>query len=111
MARKAKAKPSRKTGVKTAKPKFVESELKPGELRKLNALRNSVGKKIGEKAFDEWLKTQGTEKDNTPEDKDAALIAETLVKLIDDGKLRIPRGGYLVTRGRGRVVVTRAKNG
>jgi hypothetical protein len=39
-----------------------------------------------------------------------AFLAETLLKLIDDGKIRIPRGGYLVTRGRGRVVVTRPKS-
>ena len=30
-----------------------------------------------------------------------AFLAETLLKLIDEGKIRIPRGGYLVTRGRG----------
>ena len=110
MPRKAKTKPNRKRRVKAAKPKVVESELKPGELRKLNALRKSVGDKLGERTFAEWLKTQGAAKDSEPEDKNAALIAETLLKFIDDGKLRIPRGGYLVTRGRGRVVVTRAKS-
>lgn len=44
-----------------------------------------------------------------PEDKNANMIADELVKLIDQKNLRIPRGGYNVTRGRGRVVVTRAK--
>jgi hypothetical protein len=40
-----------------------------------------------------------------PEDKNAALIADTLIPLIEKNKLRIPRGGYLVRRGRGRVIV------
>lgn len=37
------------------------------------------------------------------------MIADELVRLIEQKKLRIPRGGYVVTRGRGRVVVTRAR--
>ena len=40
-------------------------------------------------------------------DKNAELIAEVLVDQINQGTLRIPRGGYLVTRGRGRVIVER----
>ena len=39
------------------------------------------------------------------EDKNAALIADTLIPLIQQNKLRIPRGGYLIRRGRGRVIV------
>ena len=41
-------------------------------------------------------------------DKNAELIADVLVDQINQGKLRIPRGGYLVRRGRGRVIVERA---
>ena len=102
MARKPKAKATEPTATK---PKIEESALTKGELRKLNALRKSIGDKLGEEAFGKWLKKQGTAKDNMQEDKNAALIAETLMKLIDEKKLRIPRGGYLVTRGRGRVIV------
>ena len=40
----------------------------------------------------------------------AELITEILGNLVQSGGLRIPRGGYFVTRGRGRVIVTRAKN-
>jgi len=39
------------------------------------------------------------------EDKNAALIADALQPLIEKNKLRIPRGGHLVRRGRGRVIV------
>ena len=91
------------------KPKvaFDESQLKKGEVRKLNALRKSLGEEIANKAFAEWIVSQ-------PEtvaeivDKNAESIAEVLVDQINQGKLRIPRGGYLVRRGRGRVIVERA---
>ena len=42
-----------------------------------------------------------------PEDRNAALIADILIPLIEQKKLRIPRGGYLILRGRGRVIVAR----
>ncbi len=109
MARKAKTKSSGKSRVKASKLEFDEKELTKGQLRKLNALRKSVGDKLGEQTFAKWLKSNRAAKDTVSEDKNAALIAETLIKLIDDKKLRIPRGGFVVTRGRGRVVVTRAK--
>ena len=87
-------------------PKLDENALTKGELRKLNALRKSIGEEIGEKAFLEWLRNQPAER-AAPEDKDAALIADTLIPLIQQNKLRIPHGGYLVRRGRGRVIVER----
>lgn len=86
-------------------PTVDESALTKGELRKLNALRKSIGEKLGEEAFSKWLKKKETTSGTVPEDKNAALIANALMKLINEKKLRIPRGGYLVTRGRGRVIV------
>ena len=61
----------------------------------MNALRKSVGEDIGEKAFAEWLRKRPAEK-AAPEEKNAALIADTLIPLIEQNKLRISRGGYLV---------------
>ncbi len=87
-------------------PKLDEKLLTKGEIRKLTALRKSVGEDIGEKAFIDWLRKKPTALDEL-EDKNAALIADTLIPLIEQNKLRIPRGGYLVGRGRGRVVVER----
>ncbi len=87
-------------------PKLDENALTKGELRKLNALRNSVGEDIGDQAFMEWLRKK-TVALAEPEDKNAALIADTLISLIEQNKLRIPRGGYLILRGRGRVIVVR----
>ena len=83
-----------------------ESVLTKGQLRKLNALRKSVGDDIAERAFSEWLSLQSSAEEP---DKDAALVSDTLMALTEERKLKIPRGGYLVKRGHGRVVVDPAK--
>ncbi len=87
-------------------PKLDETALTKGELRKLNALRKSVGDDIGDQAFLNWLRKKFVVMAE-PEDKNAALIADALIPLIEQNKLRIPRGGYLILRGRGRVIVVR----
>ncbi len=70
-------------------------------------MRKSVGEDIGTKAFNQWLKAQKKgEEENL--DKTAEAIAGDLVALIKEKNLAIPRGGYLLKRGRGRVIVTRA---
>ena len=83
-----------------------ESNLTKGQIRKLNALRKSIGNEIAEEAFAKWLSSQRTE----TKDKHAELIANTLWPLIQQRDLMIPRGGYLVRRGRGRIVVERANS-
>lgn len=88
--------------------KFDENQLTRGQLRKLNALRKSLGDDIAEKAFGEWYETQA-QTEGVPEDKNAAEIGAALQPLIENGSLRIPRGGYLLRRGRGRVIVEPAK--
>ena len=105
MARRANTVAKSKAPVE-AKESFTESELTKGQIRKLNALRKSIGEEIAHKAFADWLTSQPGPVETV--DKDAELIAELLVDQINQGKLRIPRGGYLVRRGRGRVVVERA---
>ena len=55
----------------------IEKILTKGQLRKLNALRKSVGPAIGERAFVEWLKQANTDK-NTEGDRNADLIAEAV---------------------------------
>ncbi len=87
-------------------PKLDEKALTKGELRKLNALRKTVGEDVGEKAFMEWLRKKPATMIET-EDKNAVLIADTLFPLIEKNKIRIPRGGYLVRRGLVRVIVER----
>lgn len=84
-----------------------ESALSKGERRKLNALRKSIGNEIGDRAFLEWLssRSSGSEK----EDPNAGTIVDTLWPLVEEGKLMIPRGGYLLRRGRGRIIVEPAR--
>ena len=87
-----------------------ENSLTKGQRRKLDALRKSVGNEIGEQAFAAWLASQpaaATAKADA--DANAGLIVDTLWPLVQQGTLAIPRGGYLVRRGRGRIVVEPAK--
>lgn len=79
-----------------------EAALTKGQLRKLNALRKSVGPAIADEAFSKWL-TQAVEAPET--DKDAEIISNALWDMIQEGRLSIRRGGYVVRRGRGRVIV------
>ncbi len=63
-------------------PKIDEKALTKGELRKLNALRKSVGDEIGDKAFMDWLRKQPAGMAE-PDDNNAILIADTLIPLIE----------------------------
>ena len=84
-----------------------ESTLTKGQLRKLTALKKSVGDEVGERAFAEWLTLQGTA--GPKPDGNAAMIVDTLWPMVQEGTLAIPRGGYLIRRGRGRIIVEAAK--
>ena len=80
----------------------IEKNLTKGQLRKLKALRKSVGPAIGERAFVKWLK-----KANPKGDRNADLIAEAVHAVLKKKRLSLPRGGYLVRRVRGWVLVER----
>ena len=84
-----------------------ENALTKGQRRKLNALRKSVGTEIGDEAFAAWLASQPAA--TVTADANAALIVDTLWPLVQQGALAIPRGGYLLRRGRGRIVVEPAQ--
>ena len=87
--------------------RIEESTLTKGQLRKLNALKRSVGDVIGERAFAQWLALQGAA--GPKPDGNAATIVDALWPLVQEGTLAIPRGGYLISRGRGRIIVEPAK--
>ena len=79
-----------------------EKSLTKGQIRKLNALRKSIGTDLGNEAFAKWYSMQS--KVEEPSDPNIDMIANALKPLAD--KLRIPRGGaYAVRRGRGRFIV------
>ncbi|MDP6707709.1 MAG: hypothetical protein QF893_15305 [Alphaproteobacteria bacterium] len=91
------------------KPSIDESSLTKGELRKLNALRKSVGDDIAAKAFAEWFANKPEKAAAVSTDKTAEAIADAVMSLIERRKIKgLPRGGYVVKRGRGRVMVVPA---
>ena len=88
------------------KMNFDESSLTKMEIRKLNALRKSIGDELGAKAFKQWYETRPPTTKATPVDKTAEAIGDAIMDLMAKGKIKsLPRNGYLVKRGRGRVVV------
>ena len=78
-----------------------ESLLSKGDLRKLNALRKSLGDSIAEDAFAKWLAKKESGETSDPNVK---LIETAMAPL--SGKMSIPRGtAYAIRRGRGRFIV------
>ena len=77
------------------------STLTKGQIRKLNALRKSVGDDIAEEAFGKWMETQSKV---TKEDRDS--VAEALVAALADlqgeKSFRLGMKGYVVRRAKGR---------
>lgn len=88
--------------------RFDESTLTKGQRRKLDTLRKSVGDEIGERAFAAWYATLPKPVE-VKVDHDAALVVDMLWPLIQEGTLAIPRGGYLLRRGRHRLVCEPAR--
>ena len=78
-----------------------ESNLTKGQIRKLNALRKSVGDNIAEDAFSKWMKIQT----QTPKDV-SDLVADALVAALDEYKddktFRLGSKGYVVKRSKGK---------
>ena len=67
----------------TSSDRIDESTLTKGQVRKLNALRKSVGEEIGERTFAAWLASQGAADEKA--DGNAALVIDTLWPLIEQG--------------------------
>ena len=78
-----------------------ESTLTKDQVRKLNALRKSVGSNIGEEAFTKWL---AAESKITKEVQDpvAEALVSALTHLQDDKRFNLGRRGYIVRRAKGR---------
>lgn len=84
---------------------FDLAALTKGELRKLNALRKSIGEDLAHSTFAKWLRRK-PKKQTATADKSATKIEEVLWSLVNDKTIRIPKGGYVLKRGRGRVLVS-----
>ncbi len=79
-----------------------EKALTKGQLRKLNALRKSVGHGIGEQAFAKWLKQRSSSKKNEPVDLVAQKIKQVLSVLAMDKNIRLGNRGYTIRRAKGK---------
>lgn len=85
-----------------AKSRIDESKLTKGELRKLEALRKSLGDEIANEAFAKWYDTRrGTVVETDP---NIEMLHDALAPLLDT--IRMPQGGaYVLRRGRRRFII------
>ena len=81
-----------------------ESTLTKGQIRKLNALRNSIGVKLGEEAFGKWLKEQAKAKavPKVQSDPVAEKILDAVKSLEKDKSVKLGNKGYVIKRAKGK---------
>ena len=79
------------------------STLTKGQVRKLNALRKSLGNDIAEDAFGKWMKTQSKTPKEVRDPVADALVA-ALSRLTSDKSFKLGNKGYVVRRAKGRGV-------
>ena len=78
-----------------------KSNLTKGQVRKLNALRKSLGNKIADPAFSKWLKTQKSNKSGGKTDP-VALKLENSLKSLASKKINLGTWGYTIKRAKGK---------
>ena len=78
-----------------------QSSLTKNQIRKLNALRKSVGDDIADDAFGKWMKTQSKTPKEVRDPVADALVA-ALADLADDKSFRLGVKGYVVRRAKGK---------
>ena len=77
------------------------STLTKGQIRKINALRKSVGDDIAEDAFGKWMKTQSKTPKEVRDPVADALVA-ALSNLTSDKSFKLGSKGYVVRRAKGK---------
>lgn len=77
-----------------------ESTLTKGQIRKLNALRKSVGDDLANDVFSKWLARQAAEVPET--DPVAEKIVGALTGMEGDRKFNLGLYGYTVRRAKGK---------
>ncbi len=81
-----------------------ESGLTKSDARKLNALRKSVGDKLGEEVFSKWLAQRKKASAARRPDPVAEKIVQALAGYAGDRNFRLGNYGYTVKRARGKGV-------
>ena len=82
--------------------KIDETTLTKGQVRKLNALRKSVGDALGEEVFGKWLAQQQKASTTGRADPVAEKIQQALAGLAEDRSVTLGNYGYTVRRARGK---------
>ena len=77
------------------------STLTKGQVRKLNALRKSIGDDIADEAFSKWMKSQSQIPKDVRDPVADALVA-ALDQFKDDKTFRLGTKGYVVKRSKGK---------
>ena len=77
------------------------SKLTKGQVRKLKALRKSLGPKIADPAFSKWLKTQTSSKSGGKTDPVAEKLERSL-KSLSSKKINLGTLGYTIKRAKGK---------
>ena len=81
-----------------------KKSLTKGQLRKLNALRKSLGNQIADKAFKEWQKQQAKQVPAERADPVVNKLMAALKGLEKDKSVNLGRKGYVIKRAKGRGV-------
>lgn len=82
-----------------------ETVLSKGQIRKLTALRKSLGNEIADKAFAEWQKTAARLEASQKEDPVALSLLEVVTPIVEG--VNLGRYGYTIRRTRGGLTATR----
>ena len=77
------------------------STLNKGQVRKLNALRKSLGNDIAEDAFSKWMTAQ-TKTPKDVRDPVADALVSALDQFKDDKTFNLGTKGYVVRRAKGK---------
>jgi hypothetical protein len=78
-----------------------ETNLTKGQVRKLNALRKSIGNKLAEGTFSKWLKAQSKAAPIDAPDPVAEKLLEVLKMLESDTSIKLGNWGYAIRRAKG----------
>ena len=81
---------------------ITEKNLTKGQIRKLNALRKSIGDKLANDVFAKWLKQQAKKNSSGEPDPVADKILDALSPLAKDKSIRLGNRGYSIHRARGK---------
>ena len=81
-----------------------EENLSKGNMRKLRALRKSIGNELADEAFIKWLNAQ-TADSSDKEDAVSIELLEAVAPVVE--KLNLGRYGYTIRRSRAGLTATR----